>query len=52
MEKIKTKTAGKKVCKQPRKHSVQEILKNEKIKVLEDEDKDSDSDCIVLGLRK
>ena len=44
--------AVKKAHKQPRKHSVQEILKNEENEVLKDENNSSDSDCIILRPRK
>ena len=42
VEKIEAKTAVKKVYKQPRKHSVQEILEDEEDEILEDEDDSSD----------
>ena len=52
VEEIKVKIAVKKMHKQPRKHSVQEILKNEKDEILKDENNSSDSDCIILRPRK
>ena len=52
MRKTKIKIAIKKAHKQLRKRSIQEILKNEKNKILEDEDNSSNSDCIVLRPRK
>ena len=52
VKEMEVETAVKKVHKQPRKCSVQEILKDEKDEVLEDEDNNSDSDCIVFRPRK
>ena len=52
VKETKTKIAIKKAHKQPRKRSVQKILKNEENKVLKDEDNGSNSDCIVLRPRK
>ena len=52
MEEIRIKIAIKKIHKQPRKCSIQEILQNKENEVLKDENNSSDSDCIVLRLRK
>ena len=46
---VKTKT--KKKCKQPRKHTIDEILNKEEAETLENESSSSDSDCIVVAKR-
>ena len=46
---IKTKT--KKKHKQPRKHTIDEILDEEKTETLKNESSSSDSDCIVVAKR-
>ena len=52
VEEVKIKTVVKKTHKQPQKHSIQEILKNEKNEILKNENNNSDSDCIMLRPRK
>ena len=52
VEKTKAETAVKKMHNQPRKRSVQEILKNEKNEILKGKNNNSDSDCIILKPRK
>ena len=52
VEEIKTEITIKKAHKQPRKHSVQELLKDEENERLKDENNNSNSDCIVLRPRK
>ena len=48
----KKKPAIKKMHKQPRKYSIQEILKNKKDEVLKNENNNLDFDCIILKLCK
>ena len=45
------KTKIKKRCKQPRKHTINEILDGKKIEVIKTESQSSDSDCIVVARR-
>ena len=52
VKEMEAKIAVKKMHKQPWKHSIQEILKDEEDEELEDENNSSDSDCIVFRLRK
>ena len=52
VEEMEIKTAVKKAHKQSRKHSIQEILKDEEDEVLKDENNSSNFDCIVLRPRK
>ena len=52
VEEMEIKTVIKKVCKQPRKCSIQEILEDEEDEVLENENNNSNSDCIVFRPRK
>ena len=52
MEETEVEIAVKKMYKQPRKHSIQKILEDEKNEILKDEDNSSDSDCIIFRLRK
>ena len=52
VEEMEVEIAVKKACKQPRKRSVQEILKDEEDEILKNENNNSDFDCIVLRPRK
>ena len=52
VEEMEMEIIIKKMYKQPQKDSIQDILKNEKNKILKNENNNSNSDCIILKLRK